>query len=1726
MHLSDSQPSKKVSLPLKVFLAVFLSFNLLLTPIALGAFVGEQSVLGRAAGFVSGAVAPEVQAQNNQKATPKPAAKKQQQPNFLQQLWNFITAPFRALFGGITAPKTSPKPKVTPQTTPAESPSPAPATQGVPSQVQTSQPTSAASAPVVVTSLPKGVTYIDLIGKTIIDSNGKIYPSNAGLALTDKPSLGTYTNKFYGLFVRDFEVSTGGDVIARGKVTLGDENTDKIDFTGRVVTDFVPRNNDEVTLGKSGNAWLSAFITTINSSTVNTGTFNASTLKLDDGTAASPGLQFTNDSNTGLWRIGADQVALTTAGSATSGITINASGNLGVGTTTPNSKLSVIGAGAFGSGFGSMTAPSNGLLVEGSVGIGISVPSQTFQIGTGSNALVFTSGGNLGIGTTSPNYDLEVLTTARIRGAVGNVGLVVAANGNVGIGTTAPSASLQNTGNTVLGYSGTVYGPASGLAVSGNVGVGVTTANNALQVLGAGLFSGTWGGAVVPTNGLVVEGNTGIGISVPSQLFQVGSAGNALAFTSGGNLGIGITTPGQALEVIGTARIRGSVGTTGLVVASNGNVGIGTTAPGAGLQLTTNGLIGYTGNVYGPASGLAVSGNVGIGVTTANSNLAIAGNLALGAGFAGMVAPTNGLLVEGSVGIGISAPSQTFQIGTGSNALVFTSGGNLGIGTTSPNYDLEVLTTARIRGAVGNVGLVVAANGNVGIGTTAPSASLQNTGNTVLGYSGTVYGPASGLAVSGNVGVGVTTANNALQVLGAGLFSGTWGGAVVPTNGLVVEGNTGIGISVPSQLFQVGSAGNALAFTSGGNLGVGITTPLNTLDVVGTTQLRGIGGVVGLAVTNDGRVGIGRTNPGSTLALAVQGNVGVGVTTANSTLAVAGNGVFGAGFAGMAATTNGLLIEGSVGIGISVPSQTFQIGTGSNALVFTSGGNLGIGTTSPNYDLEVLTTARIRGAVGNVGLVVAANGNVGIGTTAPSASLQNTGNTVLGYSGTVYGPASGLAVSGNVGVGVTTANNALQVLGAGLFSGTWGGAVVPTNGLVVEGNTGIGISVPSQLFQVGSAGNALAFTSGGNLGVGITTPLNTLDVVGTTQLRGIGGVVGLAVTNDGRVGIGRTNPGSAALSVNGNVGLGSTSPRAQLEVVGNGSLAAVFMSGNVGIGQTDTGFNNLQITGTVGIGTSYSPGTYSLDVAGKVRATGYFGRCGTGTDATQCNQDVAEIYDAAEDVAPGDLLSIQAENQRQVIKSQGAYDGKLMGIVSTSPGLLLGINGSDVAMGAEASGYPETADPRKPAVALSGKVPVKVLGAVSAGDYLTSSSIPGVAMKATKAGPVVGQALEDYAGEGVGKVLTFVRLGYFNGTRIADVVDASVLGDVSADFSQLVLAKLLSEREALQDAVNASELLTDRIAAGVEVITPQLTADNILAGVIKPLTGKNLAVQLAQTQAFEIKGDDGVPVITFKANGDATFKGDIVAKSVSANIITGLRVVTDEVVTSKLTALLDAYNSKDATASSAQVAGVTTSTQPAIDTNVLVKLNADGGITIGGSAEFKGQSLFASIVEFVSNVVLKGDVSFIGRVFLPKDSVGTAVVKAGADSVTVSFARGYDSAPTVNVTPTMYSGNDGAGNSLLTGDVRFVVQGLSGSGFTIKLSKAAPADLVFSWTALAQGGNQFTSTAPAVSEPVAPVATPAPTPSATPAPSVEPTPSPSPAPSSSPEASASATPAQ
>ena len=58
-------------------------------------------------------------------------------------------------------------------------------------------------------------------------------------------------------------------------------------------------------------------------------------------------------------------------------------------------------------------------------------------------------------------------------------------------------------------------------------------------------------------------------------------------------------------------------------------------------------------------------------------------------------------------------------------------------------------------------------------------------------------------------------------------------------------------------------------------------------------------------------------------------------------------------------------------------------------------------------------------------------------------------------------------------------------------------------------------------------------------------------------------------------------------------------------------------------------------------------------------------------------------------------------------------------------------------------------------IAVAGRIPTKVTGPIAKGDRLVASETPGVARKATKEDPlfsIIGRSLQDYNGDGIGKI--------------------------------------------------------------------------------------------------------------------------------------------------------------------------------------------------------------------------------------------------------------------------------------------------------------------------------------------------------------------------------------
>jgi len=211
-------------------------------------------------------------------------------------------------------------------------------------------------------------------------------------------------------------------------------------------------------------------------------------------------------------------------------------------------------------------------------------------------------------------------------------------------------------------------------------------------------------------------------------------------------------------------------------------------------------------------------------------------------------------------------------------------------------------------------------------------------------------------------------------------------------------------------------------------------------------------------------------------------------------------------------------------------------------------------------------------------------------------------------------------------------------------------------------------------------------------------------------------------------------------------------------------------------GQTWGVYTNTLLVGptesATGTGNWVSVFTYTSGTQGAlcIDATDIAGTCPVRTGLAVAAQgtiasnsfDLAESYDISGSASPGDVLVVDPTASSTAKLSPGIpYDPKLFGVVSTQPGFLLGTGGGT-------------------SVALVGRVPVKVStinGSIHVGDILTSSPYPGVAMKATKPGMVLGRALQNASSTSTIEV--FINVSYNAGSILTnDGSTAQITGDL------------------------------------------------------------------------------------------------------------------------------------------------------------------------------------------------------------------------------------------------------------------------------------------------------------------------------------------------------------
>lgn len=168
-------------------------------------------------------------------------------------------------------------------------------------------------------------------------------------------------------------------------------------------------------------------------------------------------------------------------------------------------------------------------------------------------------------------------------------------------------------------------------------------------------------------------------------------------------------------------------------------------------------------------------------------------------------------------------------------------------------------------------------------------------------------------------------------------------------------------------------------------------------------------------------------------------------------------------------------------------------------------------------------------------------------------------------------------------------------------------------------------------------------------------------------------------------------------------------------------------------GRGATTSSNVTMSGGLNIGGLFPTANASVNIGS---ATGWFNTV-YGTSIQAQYADLAECYESDAVYAPGTVLIFGTDTE--VTVSQTANDPAVAGVVSTNPAYLMNgqLTGEHVV-----------------ALALTGRVPCRVVGTVKRGDRMVTSAIPGVAMANNdpEIGTVIGKALGNYNSTEVGVV--------------------------------------------------------------------------------------------------------------------------------------------------------------------------------------------------------------------------------------------------------------------------------------------------------------------------------------------------------------------------------------
>ena len=381
-----------------------------------------------------------------------------------------------------------------------------------------------------------------------------------------------------------------------------------------------------------------------------------------------------------------------------------------------------------------------------------------------------------------------------------------------------------------------------------------------------------------------------------------------------------------------------------------------------------------------------------------------------------------------------------------------------------------------------------------------------------------------------------------------------------------------------------------------------------------------------------------------------------------------------------------------------------------------------------------------------------------------AGNVTNTGNLTLSAGGTttVNVTSTGANIAGYLtGTGNITGGNLLSG-GTAVVTGTIVGGNLGTGGTVTAtGNITGGNIITAGSFQaasISSSGNI----DGGNLRtVGLVTATGNVtggNVISGALVQGIN----LSATANVQAGNLRT---TGLISTTGNIT--SSGNVDAVYFIGNGSAltgisAAVSVTkiqngtseANVGASGGNINFNiggtsNVMVVSGSGITltglTTPSIAKSGSNAVGNIGSSANYFNQVFATATTALYADVAERFEADEVMDPGTVVELGGA--KEITRSRTDLSENVFGVISTRPAFTM--NGG--------AGENDT----HPPVAMTGRVPVKVVGRVTKGDRLVSAG-NGIARAALAGEPtpfnVIGRSLVDKTTDDLGTVEAIVSI--------------------------------------------------------------------------------------------------------------------------------------------------------------------------------------------------------------------------------------------------------------------------------------------------------------------------------------------------------------------------------